>query len=99
MKQTIVLLVGLAVFAGGCATTETAEKTEVRVQVAADGSLSVEGEQTTLAGLGQALEKHILHKNAPIIVAADEHTETGQVVAVLEELKKLGHTNVSMVSR
>lgn len=61
--------------------------------------MTVEGEPTTLAGLERALENDNIHKKAHVIVAVDKDTETGHVVAVLDELKKLGLTNVAMVSR
>ncbi len=101
MKRMIVLLLitaSLALLGSGCATSRIAGEETIRVRLDATASITVQGKGATLADLGQAFEELGVKPNSPVLIVAAKTVEYKHIVAVLDELKKLGQSNISMVT-
>ncbi|MEN8161381.1 MAG: biopolymer transporter ExbD [Myxococcota bacterium] len=68
----------------------------LRVTVADDGRLSVEGRTVTLPALGGLFEAISGRDDAQIVVAADEEAEHGRVVEVMDLARRNGIFRISI---
>jgi biopolymer transport protein ExbD len=101
MKRIVCVLIvplAIAILAAGCATTGPAQKNEVQLSVAHDGSLTIEKEQTSLANLGQTFEKLGVRNDAMVLIRTEKDVETKHITAVLSKLNELGYKNVGIAA-
>jgi len=101
MRQFIavsLIALSLVLLGTGCATSRIANGGEVQITLDANAALAVEGRNVALADLGSTFENLGVKPETPVSITADRSVRHEQVIAILDELKKLGRSNVSFAT-
>lgn len=83
----------------GAATGKSSLSENVQIRLAADGRITVDGEESALSDLGPLLKTKIQKsKDGLVTVQADKGNRVGQVVEILDTAKQSGAKKVAILN-
>lgn len=91
---------GIEVSRSTASTAEVKEKASVMIGVSSDGEVYMEGKQVDVRSVRGLVERALAEDpEAGVVVVADKGSETGDVVAVMDQCRLAGASSVSLAAK
>ena len=90
---------GVAVSKPTAASSQTLENNSLLLALTADGRIFYGGRELGINSVRGVVARQLRHNEVPVIVLADEHSNTGSLVQIIDQCKLAGAVNVSVAAR
>jgi len=91
---------GIDVQRSSAATAEVKERGNIMIGVTPDGDVYMEGKRVDVRSVRSLVERALAEDpESGVIVVADKHSETGDVVKVMDQCRLAGASSVSLAAK
>lgn len=91
---------GIEVQRSTAATAEVKERGSIMIGVSNEGEIWMEGKKVDIRSVRGLVERALAEDpEAGVVVIADRHSETGEVVQVMDQCRLAGASSVSLAAR
>lgn len=99
VTTTFVEETGVEVDKPQAASAQQLEKTSILIALTAKGEVVYGGREIGISGVQPLVKRMIQKESLPVIIQADQASQSGLLVRIIDEAKLAGATKVSIASR
>lgn len=99
VTTTFVEETGVEVDKPQAASAQQLEKTSILIALTAKGEIVYAGREIGISGVQPLVKRMIQKESLPVIIQADQASQSGLLVRIIDEAKLAGATKVSIASK